>query len=777
MLNPFISNGKNDYFKPGMKLQSVRYFMQWFVLILLFWGLVPGGAAMAKSSDKSQKKTPANSQKQTIFKTSSSQSNSKSTKAKKKSCGSLAWISGRELTPATVGVHYSFRFQVSGGKPPVYFSSNANQFVVPGLFMSANGLIAGTPTQQGKYVFPVFACDSCPGGGRCFEKEFILRVRKKKPAIRIKVNPTAFNLAPKGINKRKIVYTFENSTGSSQAGHVAGKIRFDSWTGIFTIRGKPVGKIKTHLKAEGRHVFMVSENITVPHSVIKKAGDMNAGQLVYTRIFDSKDPQVSKKTKILLTIIKTDLRQGKPARYTKTEFRVKQVRLYFENKGTRIRIEKKQPLPRLIAQIEYTGSGTLAGYWNTGSQTIAVNRKIGPGQSVQIVFPTTIKHLTEQNGTYRIGFVINSPEKSPSSNRVEYRVIPGSAARFVKRQIVVSTQPDDNRKRIRYLERKYGLKVLETFKLHALNRRVTVFSTKKNIFSLIREIKKEKGVLSAQPNTIFTTAAEPHSDLQGISKRLNFKKLHKVKRGKGVKVAILDTGVDIKHRDFNKKQMVYKNLVGKGGYRPEIHGTAVAGIIAARINNYGIEGIAPDSEILAIRTCAQVSSKYPEGQGNTLSVVKGIDMSIQKKARIVNMSFGAPVVDPLIQSMLREGGRRGVLFVAPVGNLAGQKKPNFPASSPDVLAVGGTTVRNKPYPDRHLASQAKVCAPAVNVFTTIPRNRHNFMTGTSMSSAIVTGILALAMENRKSLRLKHLPGFKGHICRWTEKVLKLSLCD
>ena len=322
---------------------------------------------------------------------------------------------------------------------------------------------------------------------------------------------------------------------------------------------------------------------------------------------------------------------------------------------------------------------------------------------------------------------------------------------------------------------KYGLRLLEAFDIESLGLSVVIFYTEKEILKLINAIMKEDGVILAQPNYISRTMSEPMSDMQNIYKILNLNMLHKHYRGAGVKVAVIDTGVDTNHRDLKARIVSSENLM-QGPYRAEIHGTALAGVIGACINEYGIEGIAPEVEILVLRACKQVSKIRPEGTCYTTSVSKALDSAIENGAKIVNMGFGSFATDELIARLITEGATRGMIFVAPVGNMAVQEHIAFPASHADVIAAGGMDEAGNLYPNKALASAAMVCAPYKNVFTTIPDNRHNFISGTSISSAVVSGILAVAAQRNQSLGIKDIPLFDGDICKWEEELINMPLC-
>ena len=72
--------------------------------------------------------------------------------------------------------------------------------------------------------------------------------------------------------------------------------------------------------------------------------------------------------------------------------------------------------------------------------------------------------------------------------------------------------------------------------------------------------------------------------------------------------------------------------------------------------------------------------------------------------------------------------------------------------------------------------KTSVSAPAVNILTTVPANKYNFISGTSISSAYISGIMAVALEKDKGITNKKLPEFEGDLCAWEEKLLNMPLC-
>ncbi len=153
-------------------------------------------------------------------------------------------------------------------------------------------------------------------------------------------------------------------------------------------------------------------------------------------------------------------------------------------------------------------------------------------------------------------------------------------------------------------------------------------------------------------------------------------------------------------------------------------------------------------------------------------MVQAIDMALDSNVHIINMSLGADIEDQLLSRMINAGVKKGVLFVAPVGNQPDAQKICFPASHPKVVAVAGKNEDGTMFPSVAIAAKANVYGPCQNVFSTMPENNHNFLTGTSLSSAIVSGILALSREKGKTIGIEDLPDVDGDLDKWTEDLLK-----
>ncbi|EKD40212.1 MAG: Peptidase S8 and S53 subtilisin kexin sedolisin [uncultured bacterium] len=322
------------------------------------------------------------------------------------------------------------------------------------------------------------------------------------------------------------------------------------------------------------------------------------------------------------------------------------------------------------------------------------------------------------------------------------------------------------------IAKKYHLDVGEKTVLKSLNRIMVVSSTAGNAAEIALNLKNESGVYNPQPNYIFATMGgkDPLSPMQNLVSMLDLPEVHGKVSGKNITVAVVDTGVEVEHEDLRSRIIGYQNFISGSSYQGEIHGTAVAGIIGAGQNEYGIVGIAPDVSLLALRGCRQVTKISAMGECFSTSLVRSLDAAITAKADVVNLSLGAYVDDTLLGMMIDSGHEKGIVFAAPVGNDPAAENIAFPASHDKVISVAGLDESGNPLPNRRLASMADAVAPATHLFVTTPGSNYNFSDGTSLASASISGIIALSMEKKTARHSPCLPRFNSAV-PWPKQVL------
>jgi len=249
---------------------------------------------------------------------------------------------------------------------------------------------------------------------------------------------------------------------------------------------------------------------------------------------------------------------------------------------------------------------------------------------------------------------------------------------------------------------------------------------------------------------------DPLYALQPAAAQWHLDELHALSTGRKVHVAIIDSGVDDAHPDLAQAVQARANFVDGQAWVPELHGTAVAGLVAARADNgMGIVGIAPDAQLYALRACWEVSPK--QTLCNSLSLAKALSFAIERRADVINMSLSGP--DDLLLGRLIDVAlsHRQQVVAAVDAHAAGG---GFPAAHPGVIAVADAQSDALP-----AGLAGAWAAPARDLPTTVPGGGWRMVTGTSFAAGEVSGLLAVMdqaqsrADSRAALpRLVRLPG-------------------
>jgi hypothetical protein len=211
--------------------------------------------------------------------------------------------------------------------------------------------------------------------------------------------------------------------------------------------------------------------------------------------------------------------------------------------------------------------------------------------------------------------------------------------------------------------------------------------------------------------------------------------------GAGVRVALLDSAPDTTARELSRVRVV--PLEDGPPSEPATHGTLLAGIIGAIENNaFGIAGIAPAAELLAIPVCAPVNDPLGD-ECRMFDLLRGIDRAWAEGVRVVNLALVGPP-DPLLERAMERLRQLGILVVAAAGN-EGTDRPRYPAAYPSVIGVGALDERGRRWARSNYGASVSLLAPGVEVLSTVPADRFAFADGTSLAAAHVTGLLAVLL--------------------------------
>ena len=237
-------------------------------------------------------------------------------------------------------------------------------------------------------------------------------------------------------------------------------------------------------------------------------------------------------------------------------------------------------------------------------------------------------------------------------------------------------------------------------------------------------------------------------------------------QGKGIVVAVIDDGTDITHPGLKNNIWKNPNEVcddqidndGNGfvddchgwdfvqqnhvvtGYSP--HGTHVAGIVVANSKEDGVMGMAYHAKIMALRTLRD-KNRNELYVGHTNVTAQAIRYAVDNQADIINLSLHLNYEDMYTNAALEYAHSKGVVVVAAAGN-DGKDVPNYPARHPTVIAVGNALDENTLNKDSHKAGKNSnfVSAPGTRVLSTWPGGSFKKLTGTSMASPYVAGVVA-----------------------------------
>ena len=274
---------------------------------------------------------------------------------------------------------------------------------------------------------------------------------------------------------------------------------------------------------------------------------------------------------------------------------------------------------------------------------------------------------------------------------------------------------------------------------------------RRSVPTVVRALETDASVLSAQPNYRFalqdgsTKAAAPGEGdpAQYILDKMHLPQAHELAKGTKVLVAVVDSGVDIKHPDLAGDIAGSFDATG-AGLKPHMHGTAIAGAIAAHGR---LMGAAPAAQILAVQ--AFTGTGGPE-DGSSFAIMTGLDWAVSHRARIINMSFAGPQ-DPGIARSVAAAYAKGVVLVAAAGNKGAKSDPLYPGAEPNVIAVTSTDASDQLPAFANRGRYVAVAAPGVDLMLLAPNGGMQFYSGTSFSAAYVSGTAALMLERRPDL--------------------------
>jgi hypothetical protein len=301
------------------------------------------------------------------------------------------------------------------------------------------------------------------------------------------------------------------------------------------------------------------------------------------------------------------------------------------------------------------------------------------------------------------------------------------------------------------LARRYGLMRVESQNFPLVGATIGLFrvTDRRPTETVRREFATDASVRSVQLNFRYFLQDQKAALTEGDPAQYALAKLrlplaHTLAHGANVTIAVIDSGIDVKHPELlNSIADTFDALGSKEG--PHVHGTAIAGVI---VSHARLMGAAPEARILAIRAFGTA----PTGAESTSYVIlKALDYAAEHGAQIVNMSFAGPR-DTAIERAIAATAAKGIVLVAASGNAGPKSPPLFPAANPNVIAVSATDAQDKLFAASNRGNHIAISAPGVDIFLPAPDGKYQMTSGTSFSAAYVSGLAALVLERNPALK-------------------------
>jgi thermitase len=269
--------------------------------------------------------------------------------------------------------------------------------------------------------------------------------------------------------------------------------------------------------------------------------------------------------------------------------------------------------------------------------------------------------------------------------------------------------------------------------------------------ALLAALRADPNVEWAEPDhRLFMTASAPNDPAFGQQwalPKIQAPAAWDLGQGAGVQVAVLDTGVDMRHTDLAGQVVAGPDMVDRDEQPQDEqgHGTHVAGTIAALTNNnLGVAGVAPAAKVLAIRVLDA------QGSGSLSDIADGVLEAVKRGAKIINMSLGGDSDGQTLRAAIAEATAAGVLVVVAAGN-DNTSRATYPAAYPGVLAVGATTASDQRASFSNYGTYVGIAAPGDRILSTKLGGGTTSLSGTSMASPHVAAAAALVWGANPSL--------------------------
>jgi thermitase len=316
-------------------------------------------------------------------------------------------------------------------------------------------------------------------------------------------------------------------------------------------------------------------------------------------------------------------------------------------------------------------------------------------------------------------------------------------ARVANKQVVVKLKPATPSKMRQWVSdsKAYGYEPIA--EVAGAGVRVYEVRNDQTLDQALQELRADPDVEYAEPNYVleaFETPNDPMANQQWSLAKTFLPDAWSISHGSSsVTIAIVDTGVDLQHQDLSGKVTAGYDFIGNDTNPTDEHGhgTHCAGIAGANWgNNKGIAGVGGECRIMPVRVLDE------NGSGLSDQVASGIIWAVDHGANVISLSLGGPSPSSVLNDAVNYAWEHGAIVVCAAGN-DGTTTRNYPAAYTHVISVGASTQSDGKASFSNYGDWVTVAAPGEQILSTLPGNQYGYMSGTSMATPHVAGLVGL----------------------------------
>jgi subtilisin family serine protease len=346
-------------------------------------------------------------------------------------------------------------------------------------------------------------------------------------------------------------------------------------------------------------------------------------------------------------------------------------------------------------------------------------------------------------------------------------VVTGAIVADVRpRDVLVTLAPNMPEHTTGELSQDFGLELTNAFPSLLLATRVLRFHIPdaRSLGDVVQQLSADARVQTVQPDYVFKVAGASKSlpGSQYAPQKMRLEEAQTSARGNQVTIAIIDTAIDQTHPALQEAVVETFSAIENATSGSVAHGTALAGIIAARAE---LKSVAPQAKLLSVQAFTEeAKAAAPENtstendnvaQSHTFAILKGLDWAVSKSARVVTMGFAGPN-DPLLGQAIAAAFKQGVVVVAAAGNGGRDAQFAYPGAFPNVVAVTAIDRKDIVYQRANRGTYIALAAPGVDIAIAAPNAGYGLASGTSLAAAQVSGVVALMLETNPKLTPKEV---------------------